>query len=95
MPSTTDQRSKRINVRASAKEEDLMRRGAAERGLTLTEFIIEAVCAEAEETLADQRVFMLPQDRWATFVKALDRPPKQHQRMKRLLTEPSILDDAQ
>lgn len=92
MASKADPRTKRINVRASAKQENLMRRGAAERGLTLTEFIVETACREAEETLADQRVFVLPHDRWVAFMKALDGPPKAHPRMDRLFAESSIIE---
>jgi uncharacterized protein (DUF1778 family) len=64
MPSTLERRSKRINIRASAKEEELMRRGAAQRGKTLTEFIVESACTEAEETLTERGLFVLPKKRW-------------------------------
>lgn len=91
MSSTVGPRSKRINVRASAKEAELMRRGAAQRNLTLTDFIVKSACMEAEETLADQRVFTLPPDRWAAFMNALDHPPRVHPRLQELFEQPTTL----
>jgi uncharacterized protein (DUF1778 family) len=42
--------------------------------------------------LADQREFILPKDRWAKFVAALDRPETNNKRLARLISEPSILE---
>ena len=85
-------RSRRINIRASAQEEELIRKGAERRKQTVTDFIVASACAEAEETLADQRVFLLSEERWAAFISALDRPPRPRPGLQRLLTEPSILE---
>jgi uncharacterized protein (DUF1778 family) len=68
-----------------------MRRGAEQRNLTLTDFIVTSACREAEETLRDQRAFKLPPDRWAAFMAALDHPPKPHPRLQKLFKQPSIL----
>jgi uncharacterized protein (DUF1778 family) len=92
MFSTAAAKSKRINLRASDQQESLLRRGAAERGQTLTDFIVESACREAEETLADQRVFVLPEERWSALMKALDRPAEVHPRMQRLFEEPSAVE---
>jgi uncharacterized protein (DUF1778 family) len=94
MSSTAAAKSKRINLRASDKQENLLRRGAAERGQTLTDFIVESACREAEETLADQRVFLLDENRWSAFLKALDRPAEVHPRLQRLFEEPSAVESA-
>jgi uncharacterized protein (DUF1778 family) len=85
-------RSKRINIRASVQQEELILKGAEQRKETLTEFIVEGACAEAEETLADQQVFLLSEERWAAFVAALYRPPRPRPRLQRLFAEPSILE---
>jgi uncharacterized protein (DUF1778 family) len=84
-------RSRRLNLRASAQQE-LMRQGAQERGESLTDFIIRSACAEAEQTLADQRRFSLNADQWIAFVAALDRPPQPKPRLRRLFAEPSVLE---
>jgi uncharacterized protein (DUF1778 family) len=42
--------------------------------------------------LAERREFLLPPDRWEAFVAMLDRPAVAKPRLRRLLTEPSVLD---
>jgi uncharacterized protein (DUF1778 family) len=69
-----------------------MRRGAQERGESLTDFIIRSACSEAEHMLADQRRFLLDTDQWNAFVDALDRPAQVKPRLRRLLEEPSVLE---
>lgn len=69
-----------------------MRRGAQERGESLTEFIVRCACSEAEQTLADQRRFSLDANQWNAFVAALDRPIQAKPRLRRLFSEPSVLE---
>ena len=69
-----------------------MRRGAEQRGETLTEFIVRSACTEAEQVLADQRHFTLSASQWQAFVAALDRPAQIKVDLRRLLTEPTILE---
>lgn len=69
-----------------------MRRGARQNGESLTEFILRSACAEAEQTLADQRHFALTAPQWEAFVAALDRPPQPKPRLRRLFGEPGVLD---
>ena len=85
-------RSRRLNLRTSALQEELMRRGAQERGESLTDFIIRSACAEAEQTIADQRRFSLDADQWDAFVSALDRPVQAKPRLSRLFSAPSVLE---
>jgi len=93
MPSTLKEpRSRRLNLRTSAQQEELMRRAAETRGESLTSFIIHSACAEAEQTLADQRHFSLDPDQWTDFVAALERPVQAKPRLRRLFSEPSVLE---
>jgi uncharacterized protein (DUF1778 family) len=69
-----------------------MRRGAQERGESLTDFIIRSACAEAEQTLADQRRFSLDAGQWSAFLAALERPAEAKPRLRRLFSEPSVLE---
>ena len=70
-----------------------MRRAAQERGESLTDFIIRSACTEAEQTIADQRRFSLNADQWRAFVTALDRPAQTKPRLRRLFSEPSVLEE--
>jgi uncharacterized protein (DUF1778 family) len=58
----------------------------------VSEFVLRASLARAEDVLADRREFRLPPDRWNAFVELLDQQPVEKPRLRRLLTEPSILE---
>lgn len=85
-------RTRRLNLRTSEQQEELMRRGAQERGESLTDFIIRSACSEAEQVIASQRRFSLNTEQWNAFVAALDRPAQSKPRLRRLFTEPSVLE---
>ena len=59
---------------------------------TVSDFVLRASIARAEDVLAERREFRLPPDRWEAFVAMLDRPAVAKPRLRRLLTEPSVLD---
>jgi uncharacterized protein (DUF1778 family) len=86
-------RSERLNVRLSERDARLIRLGAEQRGLNLTDFILESACTRAEQELAEARHFELNSRDWQRFTAALDRPAKSKARLKRLLAEPSVLDE--
>jgi uncharacterized protein (DUF1778 family) len=88
-PST---KSERIALRASHEQRDLIARASELTSTTVTDFVLRASIDRAEDVLADRREFRLPPERWNAFVEMLDRPPVEKPRLRRLLTEPSILD---
>ena len=94
MATTRQARSRRINLRASEREETLIRAGAKVRGVNVTDFIVESACTRAEQVIADQTTFTLLPRQWKAFTAALDRPPlaKPKPRLKRLLSEKTILE---
>lgn len=62
------------------------------QGMNVTEFILESACRQAEQDLADRRYFIVSPKKYNAFLKALERPAQYHPELKRLLTEPSILE---
>lgn len=78
MPKTSSNRmrTKRLNFRATKRQEKLLRTGAEASGVTLTEFILNSACVQAEQVLADKREFVVSPSQWQKFVKELDRPAK-------------------
>ena len=91
--STTDEsKSKRFNLRATPKQENLIRVAAKRQGVDVTDFIIESACEKAEQTLSDQAHFVLDQARWDLFMKALDAPPQVIPQIKKLFAEPPIAE---
>ena len=89
---TSKKRTERFNVRLNQREARLIRLGADRRGVNITNFILESACARAEQELADTRHFQLAAKDWRRFSEALDRPVKIKPRLKRLFTEPTLLD---
>ena len=45
---------KRLNIRATERQEKLIRTGAETRGVSVTDFILESACLQAEHILADR-----------------------------------------
>ncbi len=91
-PAAHHRRTSRINVRASEQQETLIRQGAQARGESLTEFMLRAACTEAEHALADKRQFTLSPENWVAFLQALDKPPVLKPQLRKLFSEPSILE---
>ena len=85
-------KSQRINFRASADEERLIRLGAEKRGEKVTRFIVRSACAAAEMALADQKHFELAPTQFARFAEALDRPTKVISSLQKLFSEKSVIE---
>lgn len=85
-------RTKRLNLRATDLQEKLIRMAARKQGASVTDFILQSACRQAEQTLVDQREFTVSESRWKAFVEALDRPMQSKPRLERLFSEPSILE---
>lgn len=71
---TTLRRDRQIQIRAPQGAQKLIDRAAAMTGLTRSQFMLETAIREAENTLLDQRAFVLDKDQWAAFEAALDDP---------------------
>lgn len=80
-------RTKRINLRATDHQERLIRTGAETSGVSMTDFIIDSACLQAEHVLADKREFIVSPKQWKAFVEALDRPARIKPELVRLFSE--------
>ncbi|MGH9344192.1 MAG: DUF1778 domain-containing protein [Terriglobia bacterium] len=87
-------KSRRLNARISDTEEALLRKGADRRGQSLTEFVVVSACAVAELELAEQKEFTISPAKWQAFLEALDKPTEFNPALRRLLTEPSVIESA-
>jgi uncharacterized protein (DUF1778 family) len=86
------QKEARIEVRTTNERKAFITRGATANGQNVSDFILSSAQEKAEIILADQKAFILPKEQWDKFVAALDRPKIRHQRLARLMSEPSILE---
>lgn len=89
---TRAKRTNRLNIRTSKSEKKLLETAAARQDTTVSDFVLESARSRAEAILAEERNFELSPDRWKAFVSALDRPVEPKPRLKKLLTEPSVLE---
>jgi len=85
-------RTKRLNLRAAEWQEELIRTGAQIRRVNVSEFVLESACKQAEQTIADQVDFVLPNAMWNEFVRALDRPAKVKPELRKLFAERTVLE---
>jgi uncharacterized protein (DUF1778 family) len=91
MPANTT-RSEKLDLRLTPAAKQKLYRAAAAAHRSVSDFVLESALARADETLADRQHFGLDAEQWAAFMSALDAPPRRHERMERLLNEPSIFD---
>lgn len=89
---TPAKRETPINLRALPAQRALIDRARQVTGKSRTDFVLEAACREAENTLLDQRLFILDEERFAAFEEALDTPIKENPALRRLLTTPAPWD---
>ena len=80
-------RTRRLNIRATERQEELIRTGANTKGVSVTDFILESACLQAEQTIADQCEFVISPRRWRAFMDALDRPAEAKPGLVRLFDE--------
>ncbi len=79
-------------MRATPKQAELIRAGASQRGVKLTDYIVESLCAQAEMDLADQNHLKMSPQHWDDFMKALDAPPEVPQGLKDLFSRKSHVE---
>ena len=78
-------RSSNINIRVAPDTLGLIDRAARATGKTRTDFILDTVKRAAEDTVLDQRLFVLDADQWDAFTAALDAPPRPSEGLQALL----------
>jgi uncharacterized protein (DUF1778 family) len=81
-----------FQLRASAREETLIRVAAERQGVNVTDFILGAAREKAEEALADRTRFVLDQERWKKFIAALDLPAVEKPRLRKLFRESHVAE---
>jgi uncharacterized protein (DUF1778 family) len=85
-------RTEKLDLRLSRAAKQTLQAAATAARKSVSEFVLDTALSEAEERLADRRIFTLDRNRWEAFVAALDAPPRRHPRLKRLFREPSVFD---
>lgn len=74
-----------INIRAKARQRDLIDQAANRLGRSRSEFMLDAACREAEDVLLDQTFFTVDAGTFARFQALLDTPLPPSDKLRRLL----------
>ena len=85
-------RSEKLDLRLSVAAKKTLKAAADAESKSVSEFVLDSALARAQERLPDRMHFKLSSDQWAKFMEALDAPPREHPRLKRLLQEPSVFE---
>ncbi|WP_447970332.1 type II toxin-antitoxin system TacA family antitoxin [Nitrospira sp. M1] len=81
---------KNINLRVKPHTRSLIDRACAITDKTVTEFVLDVVCREAEDVLLDRRLFNLGKKDYQAFINALDAPTQPNPKLKELLNRKPI-----
>jgi len=85
---TASKRDDRISLRVTSDQHQLLEEAAQVTGKTLSAFVLDIACAEAHRALADRRIFLLDDEKWALFNEILDRPVTDNPALRELLRTP-------
>ena len=83
-------RSARLGLRATPEQETVLRRAAEVAHKSLTDFILDAAYQAAEQTLLDQRLFMVSGSQYQALLDMLDRPESDNPGLDQLFSRQSV-----
>lgn len=79
-------RSSRLGLRATPEQEAILRRAAEVAQKSLTDFILDSACRAAEQTLLDQRLFLVSNGQYQDLLDLLDRPGRENPGLRNLFS---------
>ena len=88
-PST---RSARLGLRATHEQEVVLRRAAEVAHKSLTDFILDSACLAAEQTLLDQRLFMVSDSQYQALLDMLEKPEQPNEGLRDLFSRKAPWD---
>jgi uncharacterized protein (DUF1778 family) len=77
-------RSARLGLRATPEQEVVLRRAAEVAHKSLTEFILDSACLAAQQTLLDQRLFMVSGSQYQALMDSLEQPEQANEGLRDL-----------
>lgn len=82
-------RNKRLEVRTTEEERELIDRAVEVAGVDLSTFVVRYLVEAARELLADRDRFTLSAEAWAEWERINRRPAKELPGLRRLMQRPS------
>lgn len=87
-------RSARLGLRATPEQEVVLRRAAEVAHKSLTDFILDSACLAAEQTLLDQRLFMVSGSQYQALMDLLEQPEQPNEGLRDLFLRKAPWDKA-
>ena len=85
-------RSARLGLRATPEQEVVLRRAAEVAHKSLTDFILDSACLAAEQTLLDQRLFMVSGSQYQALMELMSRPEQPNEGLRDLFSRKAPWD---
>ena len=89
-PASASTRSARLGLRATPEQETVLRRAAEVAHKSLTDFILDAAYQAAEQTLLNQRLFMVSGSQYQALLNMLDRPESENPGLAHLFSRQPV-----
>ena len=89
-PASATTRSARLGLRATPEQETVLRRAAEVAHKSLTDFILDAAYQAAEQTLLDQRLFMVSGSQYQALLNMLDPPESENPGLAHLFSRQPV-----
>ena len=87
-------RSARLGLRATPEQEAVLRRAADVAHKSLTDFILDSACQAAEQTLLDQRLFMVSGSQYQALMDMLEQSEQDNEGLRDLFSRKVPWDKA-
>ena len=90
--SSPSARSARLSLLATPEQEAVLRRAAEVARKSLTDFILDSAGLAAEQTLLDQRLFLVSGSRYQALMDLLERPEQPNEGLRDLFSRKATWD---
>lgn len=88
----TSPRTEKLDLRLSSDDKRTLAAAAEAEHRSLSDFVLRSALERARESLPDRQFFGLNAEQWEAFMEALDAPPRDLPRIRRLFQEQSVLE---
>ncbi|HTR68992.1 MAG TPA: DUF1778 domain-containing protein [Mycobacteriales bacterium] len=89
MTTPTRRRSRRLELRTTPEERELLERAVAVTGTDLTDFVVTQASLAAQRVLTDRTEFTLSPDAHSAWEEINDRPARSLPGLRKLMRRPS------